>query len=96
MRGIYLKNIVSLKLNEEKCTRCGVCTKVCPREVFELKEHYTIVSIIDRDRCIECGACALNCAFDALSVDAGVGCAYALLKRGGECKDDPSGKSCCE
>jgi len=28
---------------------------------------------------MECGACALNCEYGAISVDAGVGCATALI-----------------
>ena len=32
------------------------------------------------DRCMECGACARNCPTDAISVHAGVGCAYAIVK----------------
>ena len=31
--------------------------------------------ILDRDRCMECGACVSNCAFGALNVNKGVGCA---------------------
>ena len=29
---------------------------------------------------MECGACALNCPFSALDVNAGVGCAYAVVR----------------
>jgi Fe-S-cluster-containing hydrogenase component 2 len=29
---------------------------------------------------MECGACAMNCPFSAISVAAGVGCAYAVIK----------------
>jgi Fe-S-cluster-containing hydrogenase component 2 len=36
-------------------------------------------SLTDRDRCMECGACARNCAFAAISVTAGVGCASAII-----------------
>ena len=38
-----------------------------------------LAHIVNRDACIECGACALNCAFDALSVRSGVGCASGIL-----------------
>ncbi|MEJ2519175.1 MAG: 4Fe-4S binding protein, partial [Desulfuromonadales bacterium] len=35
--------------------------------------------IVDRNACIECGACAGNCPVEAFSVQAGVGCASAII-----------------
>lgn len=37
-------------------------------------------SIRDKDACMECGACAKNCPAEAIKVNAGVGCAYAIIK----------------
>jgi NAD-dependent dihydropyrimidine dehydrogenase PreA subunit len=51
---------------------------VCPHAVFEIDQRKA--QIVDRDACIECGACALNCPAAALSVNAGVGCAAAIIK----------------
>jgi ferredoxin len=81
----YLKNVVSLELNRGECTGCGRCIEVCPRSVLTLQERK--VEIINRDQCIECGACRRNCAFNAISVKSGVGCAQAFFNamfRGGE------------
>ena len=81
----YLANVVSLELVPERCTGCGRCIEVCPREVFAMNGK--IVRIVDSDLCIECGACMMNCAFEALRVKAGVGCAAAIINgliRGGE------------
>ena len=75
---IYLKDVVTLQLDQEKCTGCGTCLEVCPRQVFSLNGKQ--VRIANRDACMECGACALNCPFDALSVEAGVGCAAAVIE----------------
>lgn len=77
MKQKYLKNVVTLKLNEEKCTGCGMCVSVCPHEVFLIDKGK--VKIIEKDRCMECGACAKNCPFSALEVKPGVGCAYAIM-----------------
>ena len=74
----YLKNVSTLQLDPEKCTGCGICVEVCPRAVMTIKRRKA--ALVDHDACIECGACQRNCAFGALSVQAGVGCAQALIK----------------
>jgi NAD-dependent dihydropyrimidine dehydrogenase PreA subunit len=73
----YLKNVVTLHLNSERCTGCGMCINVCPQAVFSMIDKRAHIE--NRDACIECGACAKNCAWDAISVQAGVGCATAYL-----------------
>jgi ferredoxin len=35
--------------------------------------------IDNRDLCMECGACARNCPSEAVTVQAGVGCAAAVI-----------------
>ena len=74
----YLKQVVSLELEAEKCTGCRLCVQVCPQDVLEMRGP--VVAIRSRDDCIECGACQSNCAFDAIHVNAGVGCAAALIR----------------
>ncbi len=73
----YLKNVVTLKLNQELCTGCGMCLEVCPHDVFKTNTRH--VEIQNRDACMECGACSRNCPFDAIIVKAGVGCAAAVI-----------------
>jgi NAD-dependent dihydropyrimidine dehydrogenase PreA subunit len=77
MKHKYLKNIVTLKLDAEKCKGCGMCVEVCPHDVFLMKEDKA--QITDKDSCMECGACANNCPFSAIEVRSGVGCAYAII-----------------
>jgi NAD-dependent dihydropyrimidine dehydrogenase PreA subunit len=74
---IYLKDVVTLRLEREKCVSCGVCTLVCPHAVLGLTNGK--IEITNRDACMECGACSRNCPVDALSVRAGVGCAAAVI-----------------
>ena len=95
----YLKNVVSLSLNTEKCTGCGKCTEVCPHGVFDLAEGKA--KIVKKDSCMECGACALNCPAGAIKVEAGTGCAAAIIISwftGKEpacgCSEDGSGVCC--
>lgn len=96
----YLRGVASLELFEDKCTGCGVCTEVCPHEVLVLRDKRAVIA--DKDMCMECGACMSNCAFGALKVDKGVGCAAALINSiitGGEptcgCSNDNKTGGCC-
>lgn len=73
----YLPNVVTLTLDREKCAGCGICAQVCPHGVFMIQDRKA--TITDRDACMECGACAQNCSEEAISVDAGVGCAAAVI-----------------
>ncbi len=73
----YLKDVTTLALDTNKCTGCGLCVAVCPHAVFRIERRKAVIQ--DRDACMECGACAKNCAFGALSVRAGVGCAAAVI-----------------
>jgi len=73
----YLKDVVTLELNREKCVGCGICLVVCPHEVLSMNNGH--VRIENRDLCMECGACARNCPTNAVTVRAGVGCAAAVI-----------------
>lgn len=74
---IYLKDVVTLKLDEKKCMGCGMCLLVCPHAVLSLTNG--AAEIVNRDACMECGACSRNCPAEALSVQSGVGCAAAVI-----------------
>ncbi|NIA03323.1 MAG: 4Fe-4S dicluster domain-containing protein [Nitrospirae bacterium] len=87
----------TLEYDPGLCINCGMCSIVCPHGVFSHNEK--VARLVDPLSCMECGACQLNCPTGAISVDSGVGCAYAMimaaLKGSDEvscgCDDDP----CC-
>ncbi len=74
---IYLKDVVTLQLDHDKCVGCGMCLIVCPHAVFSMNNGSAIIE--NRDACMECGACAQNCPAEAVRVQAGVGCAAAVI-----------------
>jgi NAD-dependent dihydropyrimidine dehydrogenase PreA subunit len=74
---IYLRDVVTLRLDQKKCMGCGTCLLVCPHAVLSLSNGK--VEIVNRDACMECGACARNCPSEALDVRSGVGCAAAVI-----------------
>jgi NAD-dependent dihydropyrimidine dehydrogenase PreA subunit len=76
-RLVYLRNVTTLRVDEERCIGCGMCLTVCPHEVLTLPEGK--VRIANRDACMECGACARNCPAGAVFVKSGVGCAAAVI-----------------
>ncbi|MEN6621049.1 MAG: mercury methylation ferredoxin HgcB [Smithella sp.] len=100
---IYLKDVVTLQLDKNKCTGCGMCLEVCPHAVLVMNSSHVIIN--NRDACMECGACQRNCPVGAISVKAGVGCAAAVInsmlgRTGSECccsidSTDNSGKGTC-
>ena len=77
MKHKYLKNVATLTFAIEKCNGCGKCIEVCPHGVFAMDGIKA--RIAEKDLCMECGACALNCPVSAIEVNAGVGCAAAII-----------------
>jgi len=97
---IYLKDVVTLMLDQEKCVGCGMCLTVCPHAVFSLNNGKARIDT--RDACMECGACAMNCPTEAITVNAGVGCASAVIsatlgsKSASSCCSLESGENSCD
>lgn len=92
----YLKNVVTLQYDPEKCVGCGLCATVCPHTIFVMNEGRA--AIAGRDGCMECGACMRNCPAAAIRVQTGVGCATGLMQQALGLKGDctcSQGQSCC-
>lgn len=68
----------TLVYRAELCTGCEMCTHVCPHRVFIMNGRKAEIAL--GEACMECGACRMNCPSQAITVDSGVGCAYALMR----------------
>ena len=88
----------TLRYEPALCNGCAMCMYVCPHAVFALENGR---ARLERPRdCMECGACQLNCPTNALKVDAGVGCAEALMwaaltGRREACRGGDTEPACC-
>ena len=96
----YLKNTVTLNLETCACTGCGTCTEVCPHGVFGIENGKA--KILDKNSCMECGACGKNCPVSAIDVNAGTGCAFAVImgwlkgqQPNCDCSSGGTASSCC-
>ena len=81
----YFSDVLTLKLDADKCVGCGRCQQVCPHAVFKIENKKAQICLFEA--CMECGACQKNCPVAAISVRAGVGCSAAVIggwKSGGE------------
>ncbi len=56
--------MTSLQVNQELCTRCGVCSEVCPTGVLDLENAGP--KLIYPPGCIACGHCVAACPEAAL------------------------------
>ncbi len=68
----------TLQFDSELCTGCGLCVDVCPHAVFA--QNGRVIRVVHAEACMECGACQINCAWDAVKVESGVGCATAMIQ----------------
>lgn len=63
-----VKGVMSVEWEDEKCVRCGACTRVCRVGAIKLEDG---VITIDKDKCKNCGACARICPKDAIRGEQG-------------------------
>ncbi|MBR6350416.1 MAG: 4Fe-4S binding protein, partial [Lachnospiraceae bacterium] len=61
------KNLVSFKINADKCQGCTACSKVCPVGAISgsVKQPHSI----DPAKCVTCGSCREACRFDAVMTE---------------------------
>ncbi|HJJ42958.1 MAG TPA: 4Fe-4S binding protein [Methanocorpusculum sp.] len=78
MEQKLLSTVSHLVLTTSKCTGCGICAEVCPKEAISLGMVGASIRgvasgdapiVIDPVKCSYCGVCVIMCPFDALLVE---------------------------
>ena len=63
-RALTCVALIQFKVDEEKCTKCGLCFKNCPVDAITWEKKKP--AVIHLDKCIECKTCIENCKFGAI------------------------------
>lgn len=65
--------MIDIFIDEEKCTACGECIRVCPKgpRIFRIveKEGKKVVEVLDRSFCIGCTTCLTACKPGAIRLE---------------------------
>ena len=60
------KNHRQQPIPTEKCTACGQCVEICPKQAIQLREHRASV---DYTKCIACYCCHEICPYEAIRLE---------------------------
>jgi len=66
-RDLIPAESVTAEVNPKKCTRCSVCTHICPYGAVTLSDE-TGAAVVDVSLCKGCGACVAGCRSDAITL----------------------------
>lgn len=58
---------MAVKIDREKCIKCGTCINVCPMSVY--KENEEGGPTPDNSKCVNCGLCINMCPTGAISFE---------------------------
>jgi heterodisulfide reductase subunit A len=59
---------ITAVVDEEKCTFCGVCAKVCPFNAIIFEKGAKTPARVIEASCKGCGTCSAECRFDAITM----------------------------
>ncbi|MFW9803527.1 MAG: 4Fe-4S binding protein, partial [Candidatus Thorarchaeota archaeon] len=69
--------MVSITINQARCSGCGTCVDACPSNILSLSDTdiQKVARVINEQECCACGACAIKCPDQAIIVTG-----YEMLK----------------
>ena len=59
---------VEITFDNQKCTKCGLCAKVCPGEYIQQINGELTINKDSLFGCVQCGHCMMSCPHDAVFV----------------------------
>ena len=60
---------ITSRVDEDKCTSCGICAKVCPYNAITVDKKNKRPAVVIEAACAGCGTCAAECPFDAIEMN---------------------------
>jgi len=60
---------ITSRVDEDKCTSCGICAKVCPYNAISVDKKNKRPAVVIEAACAGCGTCAAECPFDAIEMN---------------------------
>jgi len=66
--GTITSEAIKAIVDQDKCTSCGVCARVCPYNAITVDVKAKTGAHIVAAACAGCGTCAAECKFDAITM----------------------------
>ncbi len=67
--GKIMVEALTSRVDESRCTSCGICAKVCPYNAITVDTKNKRPAIVVEAACAGCGTCAAECPFDAIEMN---------------------------
>ncbi len=59
---------VKISISEKRCKQCGICSELCPKQVFG-QAAGQIPQVVRLEDCIACRLCEMRCPDFAIDVE---------------------------